>query len=75
MKRLLSSFMFVVLLIFSVAVLADDNGKTPPPANPAPTTNDGQYELGAIRILVYEQVKRASEWAEVYINDKFIDKD
>jgi archaellum component FlaG (FlaF/FlaG flagellin family) len=70
MKRFFSLMTLSILLVISVVVSAEEKDKNPQTSDPAQVTHDAKYEMGSIRVLVYEQVRRASERAEVYINDE-----
>lgn len=69
MKRIFALIMFGLLLIGATAAFADE-AKTTAPATEQPATQDPvKYELGALRILVYESVKKTSDRALIYVND------
>lgn len=80
MKRLMVLIALCLLLTGTMTALADD-GKTTPVVDPPKPAEQSQtpdqtlaadpvkYELGALRILVYDHAKKTADRAVVYVND------
>ena len=68
MKRLSILFLLAVMCCVSLAYALESS--EPEPLQPDAEVVEENYEVGAVRVLVYENVKKEKDRAKIYINDE-----